>query len=423
VNRRSSSIRRTIQLAVVGVAITVLVAACGSSGGGGGSSATSPNGPTSKLSGASITVGMICSCSGSTADVDGENADVSKAWAAWVNNHGGINGHPVHLITKDDDGSTATNLQSAKELVEQDHVIAIVGNTSESMAASASYLDQHKVPVIGGYNAISPFGSDKNWYPSGPTLQVLIAAITKAAVDAGKHKLGVMYCVEYPVCAGLSRVFQSASNAVHGPAIGSVSYSATASSYAAQCLSLKSQGVDSLYIAGTGSTIVRIIRDCRANGYSPQLFVTDEITTPAMTADPNIQGVDVVGGVANFDDATNPAVTQYTDAVDAYNSKLRSSSGFSQSTIFSWVSGLIFEAAAKAANIGPKSTGADVTTGLNALKDDTFGGITAPITYATQQPAGPGCYFLMKIADKKFTNTNSDKPICFTAAELTALKA
>ena len=51
-----------------------------------------------------------------------------EAWAEWVNAHGGVNGHPVKLIVKDNRLDQAQAVSMVKELVEQDGVVAFVSN-------------------------------------------------------------------------------------------------------------------------------------------------------------------------------------------------------------------------------------------------------------------------------------------------------
>ncbi len=50
----------------------------------------------------------------------------------WTNSHGGINGHPVDVVAEyaDDKADPAVGLAAVKDLVENQHVIAIVGSSA-----------------------------------------------------------------------------------------------------------------------------------------------------------------------------------------------------------------------------------------------------------------------------------------------------
>ncbi len=108
---------RYLVTAVGAAALLLFTSACG-----GDSQGNDAEGDALKL-------GFICSCSGAQAAAFGHADEAAKAWASWVNDNGGVNGHPVELIVKDDGNDPARALRAARELVEQDQVMAIVGDS------------------------------------------------------------------------------------------------------------------------------------------------------------------------------------------------------------------------------------------------------------------------------------------------------
>ena len=144
-----------------------ILSACGYSSPSSSSSSNASSAPTTKLAGPAIPLGFICSCSGPEASAIGSTDKVIQAWAKYVNANGGINGHPVNVIVKDDAQNPATSLQDAKELVTQDHIVAMVGEESFVDSAWASYIAGAGVPVVGGINFEAPFVSNPDFYPSG----------------------------------------------------------------------------------------------------------------------------------------------------------------------------------------------------------------------------------------------------------------
>jgi ABC-type branched-subunit amino acid transport system substrate-binding protein len=87
---------------------------------------------------------------------DGFNARIKR-----LNDAGGVYGRKIVLDTVLDDGQvSAQNISDAKTLVEQDHVFAIAPVMTATMA-SASYLEQAKVPFLGW--SIDPQWCDKTW--------------------------------------------------------------------------------------------------------------------------------------------------------------------------------------------------------------------------------------------------------------------
>src|SRR4051794_7380552 len=89
------------------------------------SSRTSP-GKNSTTS-SPIVIGNVGSYSGAQASSEAGAEHITKAWAKRVSAPGGIRGRQVNLIDKDDQNVSAAGLPAVKELVQQDHAVAIVG--------------------------------------------------------------------------------------------------------------------------------------------------------------------------------------------------------------------------------------------------------------------------------------------------------
>jgi ABC-type branched-subunit amino acid transport system substrate-binding protein len=80
------------------------------------------------------------------------------------NKAGGLDGRKIKFLGFLDDGlSGQTNLTNAEELVEKDHVMAVVPVSSAvASAATGTFLEQSKVPFI-GWSTTTPFESARSW--------------------------------------------------------------------------------------------------------------------------------------------------------------------------------------------------------------------------------------------------------------------
>jgi len=78
---------------------------------------------------APLVIGDICSCTGPEASSVAQTTPTIEAWAKYVSAHGGIQGHPVTIIVKDDGYNPTTSLAAAQTLVGSDHVAAIIDNS------------------------------------------------------------------------------------------------------------------------------------------------------------------------------------------------------------------------------------------------------------------------------------------------------
>src|SRR6185503_15923465 len=145
--RRHMSTRRTIMLTA---ALALAAAGCSSSGSSSSSSAGTGSTPAAgssssagaatvdtsscgskpgvKATGTPIRLGAIATNQPGTSFTDIPN--MAKAYFDCVNANGGVNGHPIKLYIATEQTNPAQIAADAKQLVQTDKVVGIVGNTS-----------------------------------------------------------------------------------------------------------------------------------------------------------------------------------------------------------------------------------------------------------------------------------------------------
>lgn len=384
----------------------------------GASTGTSATAPT----GAAFKIGMVCSCSGAQAAVFGGDDGVGKAWASSVNAAGGINGHPVQLIVKDDASNPATSLQAVKALVEQDHVQAISPDMSLVDATWASYVAAKGIPVVGGIASEVTFLTNPDFYPSGTQLLVNTVGVALVAKSVGATHLGVVYCAESPICAQLDPLAKGAAT-LAGLKYTSLKISATAPNYTAPCLALKSAGVDALYVADNSPVVVRFVDACAQQGFKPKGAYNIGGLSNLVLADKNMEGAVMAAENANPFDASTPAIKTFQDALNKYDPGFVNSPKFGFPTILVWAGAQLFKAAAEQGHLTPSSTPAEVKQALYKLHNETLTGVAPPLTFTPGKPAFVDCYFTEKISGGKFTSLNKNQPSCLNAAQAKALAA
>jgi branched-chain amino acid transport system substrate-binding protein len=349
--------------------------------------------------------------------------EVGQAWAKSVNAAGGINGHPVKLISLDDGSDPAKSLQDAQQLVEQDHVMAIVGPTTLVDASWSAYVESKGVPVIGGTPFDTPSTSNPDFFPAGTSSPGMFLGTIAEMKKAGLSKYEILYCAESPVCKASVAYVAAAAKIVGGVSVSSTQISSSAPSYTAECLASKNSNVDAFMPAVGADVALRVIDGCAQVNYKPSQVNQTEDTGTSWLKDPNTNDALLVSPNANYVDDSLPATKQFLDALAAYAPGLTTGDQFSSNVIYPWIGGELFEAAAKAANIGPSSTPADVKRGLYALKSETLGGLTQPLTYTEGQPTVLTCYFVDAIQDGKFVSMDGNKPTCPSASDVAQLKS
>src|SRR4029077_19768544 len=166
-----------------------LAAACSSSSsqsstGANTGSSTGTNTGSSAASGSPINVGAVQTASGAYGDPLW--LTIANVWAQWTNAHGGINGHPVQLTGVDDAGNPAQALSAVKGLVQQHHVVAIIGSNTGTASSWLPYLQQNNIPLIGGAAA---GGGLSGSFPPSLSVSSLVTASFQLDKQVGLTKV------------------------------------------------------------------------------------------------------------------------------------------------------------------------------------------------------------------------------------------
>jgi branched-chain amino acid transport system substrate-binding protein len=417
---RSAQATRPIRWAAALLLLAVLaLSACssGASSGGSTASGTSSSGTTAggasvdKATGSPYNLGVICSCSGSNAASISTMTSIVSAWSASVNAAGGIGNHPIRLFTADDSQNPGTALSAVTTMVQQNHVIAII-DLSNVDSAFGAYVASENVPVIGGNLDSDLFTSNADFFTAGGTTDGIPEGIVAAAKTAKVDKLGVLYCSGVPICAELPPALK----AIGGPAGVNVSYSGAipnaAPNYTAPCLAAQQSGANGLFIASGPPQTLAVAQSCTAQGYKPIYIAAESSLANSSLSNPDIDGA--VGEITNLpaSDTSNPEIKAMDQALNTFKPGLLTSAEFNPGSSMVWAAGQLFEAAARAAHLGDSPTSAQVLAGLYALKDETLGGLTAPLTFTKGKPTSLKCWFYYQVKDGKFTNPFGVSPTC-----------
>jgi len=140
--RKRAPGRRAAAVAAAAAGV-LIVAGCGPGSSGGASASSPPSGgkpstaadtsqcgskPGVKATGTPIPLGGIVTNQPGTSFTD--IANMANAYFECVNANGGINGHPIKYYIETEQTNPAQVAADAKQLVQTDHVVGIVGNTS-----------------------------------------------------------------------------------------------------------------------------------------------------------------------------------------------------------------------------------------------------------------------------------------------------
>jgi branched-chain amino acid transport system substrate-binding protein len=344
--------------------------------------------------------------------VDADQVHVITAWEKYVNGKGGIAGHKVQVIIKNDANDPGTAVANVTALI-SDHVVAILDQDSLNSDWAANALAA-KVPVISLNESASGFTYQTNsdFFGDGTTVYgILWGQLAMAGLIAHKKTFGGIYCTELAQCAEAVSIWKDYAPKV-GLAIGPiVGASETAPDYTAECVAMQQAGVDALFSAGPPSN--RVADDCAAQGFHPLFIGSEGTITTDMVKDPNLNGA--LQNQQGF-----PWMLDSTPALKLFHSVEGKSLAEAESpaAISAGWTGLQLLTAALDNGVSAKPTAANVLAGLYALHGTTLGGLSAsPISFTPGKTTSQLCYFIVGIKNKKWIAPQGLKAQCTPAAD------
>jgi branched-chain amino acid transport system substrate-binding protein len=368
-------------------------------------------GASSSASGTPIAVGALGSFTGAGAGSTADAKTVFQDWVDATNAAGGINGHPIQATILDDQNTPSVAVANATKLVQQDHVKVIFDLSDDLESTWAKIVDTAQVPVLGQSEGPA-FGTDANFYPTGTTVEPLIWGELKAASVAKVSKISGLYCAEIASCAQTVPLITALGKTVGVSLAYSASISSTASSYTAQCLGSKNAGANGVTVAAASEVAVSVAASCATQGYKPVYVTTaGEMTTPWLAQSALNGAIGNTQDVPWFDDST-PATKAMQAAISQYSPSVLTSASYGATATIGWAAGTVFATVAKTAGLTPSSSQAQIVAALDTVKNETFGGITPPLTFTAGKPAQVACSFVAGISNGKWTEPIGLKTIC-----------
>lgn len=372
----------------------------------GGTSPAATSSGSAAASGSDLVIGTIGDFSGPA----GEPSHLAglQAWVDSVNAAGGIKGRQIKLIVEDDQGDATKSQAEIRQLVQVDHVLAIVSpEASGTESGWASYVQQQHVAVVGGEADTPEWFTNPSFFPSGSTVLTSLEMQAYAVKAAGKSTFGVVYCAEVAACKNSVPALQGYAKAFHLNMSASSAIAVAAPTYTAQCLAAKQASaqaivIDASYLAGT-----RFAPACAQQGYSPVYVIPSGSFDNKYLQLSQVDGAYVPTTNALWF-ASTPAVNQFKQAIARYDP----GTTLGPNPMSGWTGGVLFGAVA--ANLPAQPTAADVFTALYALpKNDTLNGLAPPLNFHSGAPASQvTCFFMAQIKGGALTAPMGTAPVC-----------
>ncbi|EIV91840.1 ABC transporter substrate-binding protein [Frankia sp. QA3] len=398
--------RRTLSGCIAALAALLLtVSACGGSSDDGATADASSAAATPPATGTPLKIGNVGLYSGAFGPQNQRGLDALLAWSKWVNAHGGIAGHPVEVISRDDQGDPTKSIAAVRQLVEQDKVLALVGNFAGATDGSwRSYVEQRNIPVIGGITTTAQYGKSPMFFAATSNSLGYLTGEVYGVKLAGAPKFGTIVCAEQAACAEANGLISGIAGRLGIASAGVQTASASAPNFTSQCLSLRSAGVKAVITNVPAQVTERLIKDCSTQRFQPTYVFSGGVFQQNLIQ-PASEGAWLTSGAPLwFGD--KPYLTDFKAALKQYTKN--DPDGFASR---GWQAGLFFAAAAK--NVSATPTSAEILDGLYALSGQSLGEWSPPLTFTKGKPNEVGaCNWYAKVVDGKLTTPKGDKPVC-----------
>lgn len=232
--------------------------------------------------------------------------------------------------------------------------------------------------------------------------------MARLGAKRGKGKnFGGLFCTESSVCTSTQqRLFDKgyARKAGLNP-VYSGKISLFQSDYTAECVRAQNEKVQVLSVIADIGTIGRVARSCNRQGYHPQFLQISSTVTNAGISKPGLGDMLLSMAVFPFAGLSTPAYQEFDSAWQRYGGEADKGPAAASG----WASAKLFEKAASAGDIS--RTG--LIKALRAMRGETLGGLTAPMTFGPQGALPVKCAFTMVGNNGTWTAPDGSKPDCW----------
>jgi branched-chain amino acid transport system substrate-binding protein len=297
-----------------------------------------------------------------------------------INEHGGVGGRPVKLVSKDDGLTPGKMLEITKEYVADKHVLALAGYVNTGGITEVSKSD---IAGQAGIAMIAPLQGDKsivgaaNFFPFRTGYPDEVAALVKEAAFTQKKKVAVVY---WNITFGpaMKKVVEDASRAEALNVATYVQIDATVQEKFDAIMkdavaAVVKERPDAVIMLISGKYSLEFIKQMKSSAAADAQLYAMSIVPPGdvvkSVGEAKARGLVIAQAVPFPFSPTLPVVSEYQKMMKQY----APNEPLSFSTLEGFIAGKITVEALKRA--GPKPTREKVLKALNSMGELNLGGV------------------------------------------------
>jgi len=225
---------------------------------------------------------------------------VEAAYFRMINEHGGVNGRKIDLISLDDGYSPPKTVEQVRRLVEEDHVLATFQTLgTPTNTAIVTYMNEHKVPQLFVATGATKWGDYKNtpwtigWQPTYQTEGHIYAKYILQNLP--NAKIGILYQNDDYGKDYVKGLKNGLGDKAAKMIVKEVSYETSDPTVESQVVSLQQSGADLFYNVAIPKFAAQAIRKAYDIGWHPTQILNNVSASIAATLIP--AGVEKAVGI------------------------------------------------------------------------------------------------------------------------------
>ncbi|MBC8647197.1 MAG: ABC transporter substrate-binding protein [Thermoanaerobaculia bacterium] len=236
-------------------------------------------------SGDEIVVGEYGSLTGTTATFGQSTDNGIKLAFDEINAAGGVLGKKLRIIVEDDRSQPEEAATAVTKLINQNHVVAVLGEVSSSRSLAAAPICQsNKIPMISP-SSTNPRVTQIGDYIFRVCFIDPFQGLVMAKFAAGTLKLkrvAILVDVRNDYSVGLQTFFRQNFRQLGGEIVAEQSYSEGDSDFKAQLTQIKAANPEAIYVPGYYTEVATVARQSRELGMTVPLLGGDGWDSPRL---------------------------------------------------------------------------------------------------------------------------------------------
>jgi ABC-type branched-subunit amino acid transport system substrate-binding protein len=345
-----------------------------------------------------VKVGMSGPFSGGLSLLGQSVRDGVEVAFAEINEGGGVNGRKLQFIAEDDGYEPMRTIASAKKLVEQDKVVALLAVTGTApSAALLPFVTESKTPLLFPYAFAHALTSPvkRDVFTTLPEVRVQMMVLANYILKELKQtKVAAIYQNDdfgQDAVAGLEERFKGAN-----VTLTKLPFDRGTTNFSGVVAQAKAAGVEHVVFLGIPKDAALVMREANNLGWKPQFSGHNALGDPQtfQLAGPLAEGAIAIAVMEPLD-SDKPAVKAFLAAQQKYKPNTKPTTY----SMHGYQSGKLFAEILK--RTGGKTDEASIVGALEGMKNyDT--GLMAPLSFASDRHAGALSGAIMKAEGGKW---------------------